>query len=235
MVSGNADPVAIVAHIQNKVAVVIGSLTVGAVHAQPGRVERKTDTAFANIAPLIESLVEQIKTRPDTDLVAEARKWAARYKDLLRRSSITRSSDPLELQIDALERVDLDDASQLLTKLLAEKQGTTKVFAARCYEAGEIELLRFMPQIALPYLEKAYALQPEGTDVATAFSDTLQEQRELERAQPIYHTLLLHYQTLAQQKPAAYQPQIARTLNNLGNLYSAMQHSRKQSVPIRKR
>jgi hypothetical protein len=87
------------------------NVILGPVHAQSGRIERKTDTAFTNIEPLIEHLAEQIRARPDADLVAEARKWAARYEDLLSRSSIARSSDPLELQIyEALERVDLDGA-----------------------------------------------------------------------------------------------------------------------------
>lgn len=196
----------------------------GAVHAQSGRIERTPDIAFANLEPLIERLAEQIRARPDADPVAEARKWAARYDDLLRRASIARSSDPVELQkYDVLERFDLDGASQLLTRLLAEKQASVQVFAAHCYEAGEIELLRFMPLNALPYLEKAYALQPEDTDIAIAFSDTLQEQREFERAEPIYRTLLSRYQVLAQEKPAAYQPQIARTLDKLGNLYVGLQ------------
>src|SRR6202051_1800763 len=207
------------------------NVILGAVHAQSGRIERRTDTAFAKIEPLIERLAEQIRARPDADLVAEARKWVVRYEDLLRRASIARSSDPLEPRIyEALERFDLDGASQLLTKLLAEKQGTEQVFAARCFEAGEIELLRFTPQDALSYLEKAYALQPEDTDIATAFSDTLQEQREFERAEPIYRSLLSRYQVLAQEKPAAYQPQIARTLDKLGNLYVGLQRPREAEV-----
>jgi len=196
------------------------NVILAAVQAQSGRTGRRTDTAFAQIEPIIERLAGRIRAQPDADLVAEARKWAVRYEDLLRRSSISRSSDPREVRIvEALERFDLDGASQLLIKLLAEKQGTAQVFAARCYEAGEIELLRFAPQNALPYLEKAYALQPEDIDIATAFSDTLLEQREFERAEPIYRTLLSRYEALAQEKPGAYQPQIARTLDKLGSLY----------------
>ncbi|KLU20427.1 hypothetical protein EOS_41910 [Caballeronia mineralivorans PML1(12)] len=206
------------------------NVILGAVHAQSGRMARRTDSAFANIEPLIERLAEQIRALPDADPVAEARKWAVRYEDLLRRTALARSSDPLELRIyEALERFDLDDASQLLTKLLAKNQGTVQVFAARCYEAGEIELLRFTPRNALPYLEKAYALQPEDTDIATAFSDTLQEQREFERAEPIYRTLLSRYQALAQEKPAD-QPQIARTLDKLGDLYIGLQRPREAEL-----
>jgi len=207
------------------------NVMLAAVQAQSGGIGRRTDIAFANIEPLIERLAEEIRVRPDADLVAEARKWVIRYEDLLHRSSIARSSDPLELRIvEALERFDLDGASQLLTKLLAENQGTVQVFAARCYEAGEIELLRFTPQNALPYLEKAYAVQPDDTDIATAFSDTLQEQREFERAEPIYRSLLSRYQGLAQEKPAAYQPQIARTLDKLGSVYVGLQRPKEAEV-----
>ena len=198
-----------------------------AVYAQSGHVERNTDTAVINIEPLIRYLAEQIREQPDADLVAEAQKWAACYEDLLHRASIARRSDPLELQIDeALERVDLEGASKRLTALLAKKQTTPRVFAARCYEAGEIGLLRFTPQNALPYLEKAYALQPKDADIAMAFADSLQEQREFERAEPVYRTLLSRYQMLAQEKPAVYQPQIARTQEKLGNLYVGMQRPR---------
>jgi tetratricopeptide (TPR) repeat protein len=203
------------------------NVILGAVNAQSGSIERGAGISVANIEPLIERLAEQIRARPDADPVAEARRWAVRYEDLLRRSAIARSSDPLELRIhQVLERFDLDGASPLLTRLLAENQGTAQVFAARCYEAGEIELLRFMPQNALPYLEKAYALQPEDTDIATAFADTLLEQREFERAETVYRSLLSRYHVLAQEKPGGYQPQIARTLDKLGKVYVGLQRPR---------
>src|SRR5579859_3761925 len=120
------------------------NVILGVAYAQSGRVGRKTDTAFANVEPLVERLAGQIRAQPDAALAAETRQWAARYENLLRRSSIARSPDPLELHIDeALARFDLESASQLLPQLLAEQQGTPQVFAARCYQAGEIELLRF--------------------------------------------------------------------------------------------
>src|ERR1700730_11384833 len=48
------------------------NVILGAVHVQSSRIEHKTDTALANIEPLIERLTEQIRARPDADLVAEA-------------------------------------------------------------------------------------------------------------------------------------------------------------------
>lgn len=203
------------------------NVMLGAVHVPPGGMQHKTEVELANIAPLIESLAVKLKVQPDTDPVAAAHKWNARYKNLLHRSSIKRSSNPLELQIDAaLDRFDLDRASTLtsalVSGLLADQQTTTKTITARYYDAAEIELLRFKPQSALPYLHKAYALQPEDTDVATAFADTLQEQGEPARAEPIYRALRLRYQALALEKPATWQPDVARTLVKLGNVYVAL-------------
>ena len=74
--------------------------------------EPTNDAAFVNFEPILESLASQIRTRADIDVTAEAWKWNARYEDLLRRLSITRSADPTELQLDeAARRLDLDDAS----------------------------------------------------------------------------------------------------------------------------
>ena len=78
----------------------------------------------------------------------------------------------------------------------------------------------------MPYLEKAHALQPDDMEIATAFADTLLVQHELERAEPVYQALLTRYRTLAQQKPAAWQPSIARTLGKLGGLYVMRQQQR---------
>lgn len=195
-----------------------------AVVVQSARVGGGSDAALGHIASLVENLVREIKARPDTDPVAEARKWDARYRNLLRRSTITRSAGPLESQfVEALSRLDLEEASHLLTKLLARPQDTTQAFAARCYEAAGTALLRFNPDRALPYLEKAYALQPDDPDIASDFADTLQTQNELERAGAVYQALLQHDRTLAQEKPAIYQPLVARTLGQLGSLDVGLQ------------
>ncbi|OAJ56952.1 hypothetical protein A6V36_32510 [Paraburkholderia ginsengiterrae] len=195
-----------------------------AVVAQSRRASASADVAFGHIEPLLENLAQEIKARPDTDPVAEARKWNARYGNLLRRSTIARSSDPLESQIAAaLDRFDLDAASRLLTTLLAGKQDATQAFAEHCYDAAVIELLRFSPARALPCLEKAYALQPDDPDIASDLADTLQAQSELERAQAVDEALLRRYRTLAQEKPATYQPLVARTLDQLGSLYIGLQ------------
>ena len=182
--------------------------------------EPRSAVAFINFELILESLASQIRTRTDFDASAEASKWNTRYEDLLRRLSITRSADPIELQLgEAARRLDLDEASALLMRLIAKAPAAAQQTAALNYEAAVVELLRFMPWNALPYLEKAHALQPDDMGIATAFADTLLVQHEPERAQPVYQALLNRYRTLAQQKPAIWQPSIALTLGKLGGLY----------------
>ncbi|WP_296653754.1 tetratricopeptide repeat protein [Paraburkholderia sp.] len=198
-----------------------------AVFSQTDHSEPASDAAFANFETMLESLASQIRTRPDIDPAAEASKWSARYEDLLRRLSITHSADPTELQFDeAARRLDLDNASALLIRLIAEVPTTAELSAARNYDAANIELLRFMPWNALPYLEKAHALQPDDMDIATAYADTLLEQHEPGRAEPVYQALLIQYRMLAQQKPPTFQPSIARTLGKLGSLYLMRQQQK---------
>ncbi len=198
-----------------------------AVFSQASHDEAANDAALIHLEPLFENLASQIRTRTDIDPTAEASKWIARHDDLLRSLSITRSTDPAERQLDeAARRVDLDAASALLERLAAGVPGSARLSATRNYEAASVELLRFMPWNALPYLAKAHALQPDDADIATAFADTLLEQREAERAEPVYRALLARYRTLAQQKPAEWQPAIARTLGKLGNLYATRQQQK---------
>ncbi|MFD1558394.1 tetratricopeptide repeat protein [Paraburkholderia silviterrae] len=191
-----------------------------AVFSQTDQDQPANDATFINFESILESLASQIRTHADIDPASEASKWSARYQDLLHRLSVTRSTNPTELQLDeAAKRLDLDRASALLMRLAGVAPGTAQLSAARNYEAASIELLRFMPWNALPYLEKAHALQPDDMDIATAFADTLLVQHEPERAEPLYRALLIQYRTLAQQKPAEWQPAIARTLDKLGSLY----------------
>ncbi|MEX3635149.1 tetratricopeptide repeat protein [Paraburkholderia sp. BR14320] len=191
-----------------------------AIFSQTDHDEATNEAALANFEPILESLASQIRTRSDIDLAAEASEWNARYEELLRRLSITHSTAPTELQAAAaVRRLDLDHASALLTRLLADAAGNVQLSAARNYEAANIELLRFMPWNALPYLEHAHTLQPDDTNIAAAFADTLLAQHEPERAEPVYRALLVQYRTLAQQRPTAWQPSVARTLSKLGSLY----------------
>jgi hypothetical protein len=117
-----------------------------AVFSQTDQGEPADDAAFVNVEPILESLASQIRTRADIDFTAEASKWNARYEDLLRRLSITRSADLTELQlVEAARHLDLDNAHALLMRLVAKAAGTARLSTARNYEAASIELLSAAP------------------------------------------------------------------------------------------
>jgi Flp pilus assembly protein TadD len=194
-----------------------------AAQAQSAHPERSASARFDNVAPLIEALAARFATHPDMDPIAEARQWGERYRALLRGTSITRSPDPRELEIDdALERIDLNGAASLLSAQLAEKQASGTMHATRLYEAAVIELLRFAPQTALKYLQLAFVLQPDDTDIATAYGDTLHALQQDDMAETVYRALLAREHSLAEDDATQWQPQIARTFDKLGQVYIAL-------------
>ncbi|HXZ09180.1 MAG TPA: tetratricopeptide repeat protein, partial [Paraburkholderia sp.] len=204
------------------------NVMLGALHVPADGGQHEAEAALAHLEGLVQSLAATLRTQPDADLLAKARDWSMRYADLLHRMSIKGSSTlsiPAALPIDdALHRFDLDQAATLMSGLLAKQDtATTQAASARFFDAAEIGLLRFKPQDALPYLTKAYALQPDDTAIASAFADTLREQREPEQAEVVYRALLTRYEALAQTRPALYRPDVARTLNSLGALYVMLQ------------
>lgn len=139
----------------------------------------------------------KLKTLPGTDPVAAARKWNARYKDLLHRSSVKRSSNPLELQIDAaLDRFDLEACEEAL----------------RIY----CTLARETPVADQP--DEARTLN----NVGVLFSHT-QRPRQAEDA---YRHALDLYRTLSRDNPLTYRQDEARTVGNLSELFSQTQRPR---------
>jgi tetratricopeptide (TPR) repeat protein len=180
--------------------------------------------AFENVAPLVAALAAGAKERPDTDFVAIARQWATRYGRLLSETSITRTSDPTEIEVDnAIERVDLDSASKLLAMQLTEPRMPDALMAARSREAALVAWLRFDPQQALAYAKAAFTLQPKDIDITATYAELLDDEHAFERALPLYERLLLRYQSLAHDKPDVWRPRIAQVLNKLGHLYAALQ------------
>jgi len=179
--------------------------------------------AFERVAPLALSLPAQGARRPDLDLTALARNWTARYALLRRQTRVVRTDDPLEPEIDAaIVALDLDTAAKLLTDELAEPGAPDDLTAARSFDAGLVEWLRFSSKRALTFVRIAHALQPNDVDIAELYGDLLEEAHLLEQAQPVFEVLALRYQMLAQDKPDRWQRRFAQTLAKLGRLYAAL-------------
>lgn len=179
--------------------------------------------AFDHVAPLVLALPAQATGRPDLDLSEFARTWIERLALLRKQMGVIRTDDPLEPQVAAATaELDLDAAAKLLAAELAEPGAPDALTAARSFEAGLVEWLRFSPSRALTFVRIAHALQPNNVDIAELYGDLLAEAHLYEQAQPVVEALALRYQALAQDKPDRWRPRFARELSKLGRLYAAL-------------
>lgn len=184
--------------------------------------ETNADEPFSAIAPIVLTFAAQ-GADGDADFLALARDWNARYAMLRLRTRVLRTDDPLEPQVDAaVIAFDLDRAAKLLASELAEPGAPNDLIAARSFEAGMIESLRFSSKRALTFVRIAHVLQPDDLHIAEFYGDLLVQARLLEMAQPVYESLVLRYQILAHDKPDRWRSSFAGALVKLGRLYSGL-------------
>src|SRR5271155_1557988 len=128
------------------------------------------------------------------------RRWLRR-----RRTSCTRASSrrraPSSTACLSSTKADVDHAAQ-------EHFGRASVFA-----------LQFRLDEALPDYAKAYQYRPDDQRYGEAYAYALHQQRDYPKAEAVLQELLKQRRSQAAQNPAAYRPDLAGTLNNLGNLY----------------
>lgn len=180
--------------------------------------------AASRLVPLLAALAARARASPDLDFVALARRWGERYRRLRHDTSVTRTPDPRELEIDhAIALLDFDTAADLLAEQIVEPGQDPPLLAARRHTAAIVEWLRFAPDRALAYAKSAYAVQPANIEAAATYADMLDEAHAYEEAQPVYEALLLRYQRLAHGNPARWRAAVARTSARLGRLYAALQ------------
>ena len=111
----------------------------------------------------------------------------------------------------------------MLDQLLESGEVEVERIASHHFSRARIFDLQFQPLAALPHYAKAYQYRPENPTYEQAYADTLQKQHEYGKAEPVYVAVLQTYRQLAAANPAAYLPNVAMILNNLGNLYRDMQ------------
>ncbi len=185
--------------------------------------ETASANQFAAMTPIVLALAAQSVGEADVDFVALAHSWNDRYALLRLRTRVLRTDDPLEPEVEAaVAALDLDGAAKLLAAELAEPGAPGDLIAARSFEAGLVEWLRFSPKRALTLVRAAHIFAPDDVVIAGVYGDLLFESRLFEQAQPIYESLVLRYQLLAHDKPDRWRAQFARALAKLGRLYSAL-------------
>ena len=200
-----------------------GSQRVALAKAADWMFEAMPEQGFDALAPLVLALAAQSGERDEVDFVALAHAWTERYALLRWRTRVLRTDDPLEPQVDAaIAALDLDGAAKLFAAELAEPGAPDDLIAARSFDAGIVEWLRFSPRRSLTFIRVAHVLRPDDPGVAELYGDLLFEARLLEQAQPVYESLVLRYQVLAHGKPERWRPRFAGALAKLGRLYAAL-------------
>lgn len=184
--------------------------------------ETNSAVPFSAVAPIVLTFVAQ-GAGGDVDFVALAHDWSERYALLRLRTRVLRTDDPLEPQVDAaVAAFDLDGAAKLLAVELAEPGAPNDLIAARSFEAGIVESLRFSSKRALTFVRIAHVLRPDDLGIVAFYGDLLVQAHLFEMAQPVYESLVLRYQVLVHDKPDRWQPSFARALTKLGRLYSGL-------------
>jgi len=156
--------------------------------------------------------------------IEEANQWAEKYNDLnARLAAAEDDSDLAHRARKLIEQGEFDQAGTILDELIEKQEAQVDHLAENHFNRAEVYSLQFDPINALPHYEKAHHYRPDHEAYAFSYAVALQKQNAFGRAAQVYAALLPRYRALAAANPAAYLPDLAGTLNNLGVLYSDTQ------------
>ena len=171
--------------------------------------------------------LNELLDKKDLELQAkirDAEEWAQKYRDLHQRLTEEGRDDALAQQAKKLlEEGKLEEAGAIIDRLLMSGERLVEQVAADHFKRAQVYALQFQPHKALPHYEKAYQYRPDNVEYAFQYAYVLQQQNSYAQAQPVYQSVLRIRRQLAETNPAAYLPDIALTLNNLGILYKNTQ------------
>jgi len=193
------------------IANVVGNVTVNCIGVDPRALKRLNERLSA--------------MKLDRDKAVQAAdEWTSRYKEL--ETQLSQAGDDSALSHQAEEYLhegELEKAGAILDQILGGEEKQIDRTAANHYNRALVFELQFQPLDALPHLAKAYGYRPEEVKYGLGYSRVLLEQNDFSRAEPVLLATLDRVRTLAKTDPAAYQPDVAATLNNLAVLYGDTQ------------
>ncbi len=178
---------------------------------------------------VVRILNEQFKARlNDRDLrveqlTKEVNDWKDKFVALTTRLADAGVNDSQRRKAeDLLKAGKLEEAGRVLDEVLAGGEKEIDEVAKDHFERATLYELQFQPLQALPHYEKAYNYRSDNPDYGRAYAELLYKQRDFVKAESVYQEVLPAYRELAKANPQAYLPNVARTLNNLGNLYTTL-------------
>ncbi|MDR4469547.1 MAG: tetratricopeptide repeat protein [Nitrospira sp.] len=156
--------------------------------------------------------------------IKEANDWISRYNDLEARLAGLSETSELAKQAKALlDRGELQQAGQLYDQVLEGQEKEMRTLAENHFSRGQIHGLEFHPDKALLHYEKATRYAPENLTYLFAYAAKLHKQNDFSKAERAYSDLLSAQRALVQTNPAAYEPHLGTTLDNLATLYADTQ------------
>lgn len=174
------------------------------------------------IRVLNEQFSAQLKERDlrIDQITDEANVWKDKFLDLTTRLADAGVNDGLQRRAEALlKQGKLEDAGNVLDEALAGEEKTVDQIAENQFNRAAIFQLQFRPLEALSHYEKAYSYRPSNPQYGKAYADVLYVLRDFEKAQSIYKSVLDIRRASAKTNPQVYLPEVAATLNLLGNAY----------------
>jgi tetratricopeptide (TPR) repeat protein len=208
-------------------------------HAQPAALQVSTsgDNSPAIMNPegpvtvnygMPPEIVEQLLASLQNSLQSKDQQIAQLQDDIAELITVfKRASQPTSAEAGSNESIQrssqlvregkFGEAGSLLEKALASQAKDTALLH---YQRGEVAELELKPLTALENYEKAYETDPQNADYGFSYANMLLKQHDHGRAEPIFLKVLAAFRQLAAADPAKYRADLARTLNNLGALYS---------------
>ena len=153
----------------------------------------------------------------------EAQDWRKQYEELLAKWTGVQGDEQAKMAFQALQAGDLDRAGKILDQILSAQDRVTEKSAPNHFNRGRVFALEFKPREALEQYDAAYRYAPKNLEYSHTYAVLLQKQNQFRKAAGVYEDNLEVLRELAQNPPDAYEPDVAKTLNNLGILYGATQ------------
>ena len=157
----------------------------------------------------------------------ELKEWARKYNELntqlteARRQLAAKGEDATLVKAaqDLLHEGRLDEALNIYDRLIASDKTNVDRAANDYFARALIFALQFRMVEALPDYAEAYQLRPKNPQYASGYARAAYTEGQYAEARRGWTAALQLYRDLAAHDPGAYRPDVALTLNNLGNLY----------------
>jgi tetratricopeptide (TPR) repeat protein len=194
-----------------------------------------TLTCIGVTAHALEALNVQI-ARKKLDIraaVREANLWVDRYREV--EKALREASADRELSRKAqeyLEAGEIDKAGEILDRILETDERDEDRIAANHYYRALIFELQFQPLEALPHFEKAHQYRPDDMRYTNAYANVLWRENRATAARALFESNLRKLREVVQSQPAQL-PNLARTLQSLGNLYTRAKEFPKAESALR--